>query len=115
MHLVTPQIAEIDEKLRVEPHAALGIRVHLHHPASDALGIELRVPWCVERVREVSPATVTAEFDHLRSTVKRRFRLLGMRGTAHDPAQMKRSSLLGMERIGDIVLQKFARTETGNV
>src|SRR5439155_4537133 len=74
-HLVTSQIAEFNEKLRIEFHAALRIGVQLHHPAPYAVRIELRIPRSVKRVREVNPSAVTADFHHLRPAVERRLRL----------------------------------------
>ena len=61
MNLVAPQVAEFNEKVRIELHAPLRIGVHLHHPTLDTLGIELRIPRRIERIREIDPAAVTAQ------------------------------------------------------
>ena len=81
--------------------------VQFHHPAPDALGIKLRVPRCIERIREIDAAAVAAHFHHLWAAVERSFGLLGMRRVAHNPAEMHRAGFLGVERIGDIVLKEF--------
>src|SRR4051794_25998368 len=88
--LVGALAAELDEELGVDREVA--VVVELHHPAVDALGIELRVPARVQRVREVDALAVAAHLDHLRAAgelARRR-----MAGAADDPAQVDGPGLL---------------------
>src|SRR5262245_42306909 len=57
----------LDEELRIEGDAAGRIGVELHHPALDAVRIELRVDGAVERVGEIDALAVAADLHHLRS------------------------------------------------
>src|SRR4051812_30363194 len=56
----------LDEEFRVEGDAALRIGIELHHPAIEAVVIDLLVDGAVERVGEVDPPPVPADLDHLR-------------------------------------------------
>src|SRR5882757_4843859 len=59
------------EELGIEGHASARSRIELHHPAFDAVGIELRIDRAVERVGEVDAPAVAADLDHLRPTAER--------------------------------------------
>src|SRR6478672_11183651 len=48
-HLMRPLVAEIEEEGGIEAHAAGGISIELDHPHLDAIRVELRVPWQIER------------------------------------------------------------------
>src|SRR6266508_5506261 len=74
-------LREAREESLVERHAALGLRIELGHPALDAVGIELGVPGCIQRVADVRAPTVAADLDQLRSTVQRLAGKVRGRGT----------------------------------
>src|SRR5579863_3292043 len=114
-YLVTAQLAELQEEVRIDFQAALGFGIELYHPAPDALGIELHVPRRIERVGEIDAPAVAADLDHLRTAVQRGLGLLGMRRVAHDAAEVNRGGLLGVERIGNVVLKEFAGAPAGDV
>src|SRR5215471_10268675 len=59
------------EEPRIERDAAAGLRIELHHPAVDAVGIELRIDRAVERVGEIDAPAVAADLDHLRPAAER--------------------------------------------
>ena len=48
-----------------------GIDINLRHPSADPVRIELLVPGAIERVGEVDPPPVAADFHHLRAAVQR--------------------------------------------
>ena len=106
----------VDEELRVEGDAAIRAGVELHHPAVDALGIELRVDGAIERVGEVDALAVAADLDHLRAAVERA--VLGA-PDGWRATRCRRSCTLpvsfGLERIGDVVLVQVARSPAGDV
>src|SRR5215218_4980721 len=67
-YLVRPlTIIELDEEVGVHCETALRVYVHLGDPAVDAIGVELRIPGSIQRVAEVQPAPIAAQFHHLRS------------------------------------------------
>src|SRR5262249_59979396 len=69
--LVRPvAVGPMDEEFRIKGDTALGPHVELHHPAVDAIGIELGVDRAVKRVGEIHSPTVPADLDHLRSAVE---------------------------------------------
>src|SRR3954471_14593708 len=71
-HLVGPQpVLEFDEELWIEGHAAVRRDVDARHPAPNAVGVELRVPRGVERVREIDASAVATDLDHLRPAIQR--------------------------------------------
>src|SRR5580698_8898758 len=115
MDLMAAQVAEFEKEFRVERHAAGGLGVELYHPAANSVGIELHVPGGVQGVGEIDATSVAAELDHLRTAVQCVPGIFRMRGAAHDSAQIHGAGFLGMKRIGDVILQKFACAPTRNV
>src|SRR5215218_4528430 len=101
--LVRALVAEVEEEVLVEGHSPVLRRVQLHHPALDAVRIELGVPGEVERVRDVDASPVAADLDHLRSAVERAGRRR-VPVTAHDAADPDRTGLLGVEGVRHVVL-----------
>src|SRR5215475_1119802 len=63
-------VRPLDEEVAGQLDAAARLRVHPHHPALDAVRVELRVDRSVERVGEVDPLAVAAHLDHLRAAVE---------------------------------------------
>src|SRR5918992_4433545 len=113
-YLVRPLIGiELDEEVGVYGETTLRVHVQLGDPAVEALRVELLVPGGIERVAEVHPAPVAAQFHHLRPPVQGtggRVRRL-----ANDSPQMHGARVPGVERIGDIVLPHLSGTPTGDV
>src|SRR3954447_21806339 len=96
--LVGALVAEVEEEVGVEAHAARRVGIELDHPTLDTFGIELRVPGQVERVGDVDAPPVTADLDHLRTTVERSRR--GRVGSlADDAADADRADLLRLRWI----------------
>src|SRR5215475_14927215 len=60
----------VDEEFWIEGHAAFRLDVELHHPAFDALRIELRIDGAVERVGEVDALAVATDLDHLGAAIQ---------------------------------------------
>src|SRR5690349_23992220 len=60
----------VDEEFRIEGHAAFRLDVQFHHPAVDALRVELRIDRAIERVGEIDAPPVAADFDHLRAAIE---------------------------------------------
>src|ERR1700732_108936 len=90
----------LHKELWVERYAPLGVRIQLHHPALDAVRIELRVNGAVERVGEIDALAVAADLHHLRPAAQRAILGAGMRGPRHDAADAHLASEPGIERIG---------------
>src|SRR3954464_12467315 len=88
-NLVGAVPAELDEELGVDREVA--VVVELDHPAVDALGVELRVPARVQRVREVDALAVAADLAHLRAAGELARR--GVRRPPDDPAEVDRAGL----------------------
>src|SRR5262245_64062190 len=97
-----------DEEARIESDAAALARVELHHPAVDAVRIELLIDRAVERVGEIDALSVPADLDHLRSAVEPPARPRVGRAR-EDAANPDRAGELGLERIADGVLAQIAR------
>src|SRR5262245_36624303 len=76
----------LDQELRIESDATVRAGVELHHPALDAVGVELRVDGAVERVREVDATPVAADLHHLRAAAQRPVLGAGVRGPGDDAA-----------------------------
>src|SRR4029453_16508139 len=86
-HLMRPMAFwPVDEEALVEFDPAVVSDIEFHHPAIDAVRIELRVDGAVERVGEVDPLSVATDFDHLRAAVERAVVRLGMGSPGHDGA-----------------------------
>src|SRR5215213_4779411 len=68
-HLVWPQAVAVHPEPLVESDPAMRSGIELHHPALDAVGIELLVPARIERVRHVHALAVAAHLHHLRAPV----------------------------------------------
>ena len=66
--LVHAVILRLHEKIRVPTNAALRSHIELHHPASDARGVELFIPCGIKRISEIHALAVTAHLDHLGTT-----------------------------------------------
>src|SRR5688500_15510667 len=64
-------LIEFDKELLVERDAACGVCIDLHHPAANAVRIELRIPGRVEGVGDVDSPAIATDFDHLRPAVQR--------------------------------------------
>ena len=92
-----------------------GLRVELHHPAVDAVGIELRVDGAVERVGEIDAPAVAADLDHLRPAVERPVLGARMRRPRDDAADADLAGELRVERIGHVVLLQVAGAPAGDV
>src|SRR5687768_3273095 len=115
-HLMRPQpILEFDEEVGIERHSTRGVRIDLGHPPADAIGIELRVPRRVERVRQVDSPAITADLDHLRSTIERAFRVLRVWRTAYHSADRQRAGELRIEWVAHVVLTELAAAEAAHV
>src|SRR5208337_765983 len=115
MDLMAAQIPEFKKEFRINLHAAVGFGIELYHPALNSVGIELRVPRRIKRVREIDAASVAAHLHHLRAAVQRCAGVLRMSRTTHDTAQMYGTCLLGMKGIGHVVLQKFSGSPAGDI
>src|SRR5581483_1734348 len=100
------------EELRIEGDAPGRRRIELHHPALDALRIELRIDRTVKRVREVDAPPIPADLDHLRTTAERA-RPRGMLGARDDAADAHLAGELRGERIGHVVLLQVAGAPAG--
>src|SRR2546429_9193439 len=74
---------EWHEELRIELESAGRGGVALHHPAADAVRVELAVPGAGQRVREGDAPAVTAHLGHLRAPVDRTGGRIG--GAPGDP------------------------------
>src|ERR1700694_849404 len=105
MHLVEA-LLRLHEELAVELDATVFTDVELRDPTLHPVGIELIVPCLVQPVRYIHPLAITAYLNHLRTAVERAG--VRMRGTSDDSAEMHRAGFLGVERIGDVVLEEFA-------
>ena len=108
-------IAALDEKPFVEPEAAVLAGVKLNHPTAHAVGIELLVPRCVKRVREIDAFAIAAYFYHLRSASQRLVRILRVRHAIDDSTNAHRAGLLRAEWIGYVVLQHLPRSPAGDI
>src|SRR5215470_4526324 len=104
-----------DEEALVEGDATAEIGVELHHPAVDAVRIELRIDGAVERVGEIDALAVAANLHHLRPTVEIAVLGAGMRRPRHNAADAYLTSELRIERIADIVLLQVARAPAGHI
>src|SRR5208282_1918913 len=109
------EIAEFKKEFRVNLHSALRFGVELYHPASNSIRIELRVPWSIERVREIDSASIAAHLHHLRAPIQRCAGILRMCSAPHDTTQMHGTCPLGMKRVGHVVLQKLAGSPARNI
>src|ERR1700716_596128 len=109
------QAVKFQEKFLIHGNSALGLGVQLHHPTANALGIELLVPWSVERVSEIKALAITAHFHHLRSTIQGTLRSTRMCRPPDDAAQVYGTGKFWMTRIGHIILLEFARAPARNV
>src|SRR5260370_6177321 len=73
------------EEVRVDRHPAGWLAVDFRDPSPNAVRVELGVPRSVERVRNVNPAAVAAELDHLRRAIE--WAALRMRALRNDTAE----------------------------
>src|SRR5215813_1876226 len=73
----------LDEELLVKHEATVGLGVELHHPALDAIGIELRIDGAIKRIGEVDGLAVPADLHHLRSAAQIPVPGTRMRGPGH--------------------------------
>src|SRR5207248_9764008 len=112
-HLVRAFALERHEEVGIHRDPALLLGVDLGKPAADAVGIELRVPRRVERVRQVDASAVPADLDHLRAAVE--LATFGVRRARDDSAQAHRSGEARTEGVADVVLAEFARSPAGHV
>src|SRR5829696_718496 len=78
MHLVRTHAVEFHESRGIEGNAAVRVGIHLRQPTLDPIGIELVVPYAIERIGDVHALAVTADLDHLRRTVQWLARARGM-------------------------------------
>src|ERR1700691_3403907 len=115
MDLVAAQVLEFKKELRIERHSTRGLGIELYHPAANSVRIELHVPRRVQGVREIDATSVAAQLDHLWSPVQTVAGNFRMRSAAHDTPQMHGACFLGMKRIGNVILQKFAGSPARNV
>src|SRR5437016_4249169 len=88
---------EWHEELRIELESRGRGGVALHHPAADAVGVELAVPGAVQRVSEVDTLTVTAHLDHLRPAIDRTGGRMGC--APDDPADAHGAGQTRRERV----------------
>src|SRR5271155_1056989 len=115
MDLMASQIPEFKKEFRVDGHATCRLGIELHHPAANSVGIELRVPRRIQRVREIDAPSIAAELHHLRAAVQATTGIFRMRGTAHDATQLHGAGFLGMKWVGNVILQEFAGAPARNV
>src|SRR4051812_6205346 len=108
--LMGPLAVELDEEVGVDGQGA--VVVELDHPAVDALGVELRIPARVQRVREVDALAVATHLDHLRAAGELARRRVA--GTPDDPAEVNRAGLLRVVRVGDVVALELAGAPAGD-
>src|SRR6516164_8587184 len=106
-YLVRSQPVELDEELFVELHSAVRVRVELHHPTLQPVGIDLLVPRRVQRVGEIDTLAIATDLYHLRAAVECLLGFIRVSRTAHDPAEMNRARLLRVGRVGDVVLDEL--------
>src|SRR5215469_9195353 len=69
-HLVRTEIAELHKEFCIKLNSTLGSDVQLDHPATNAFRIKLFVPCGVKRICKKHTPSITAQFDHLRSTIE---------------------------------------------
>src|SRR5439155_10718968 len=113
-HLVRTHPFDLEEELRVDLHTFLR-DVDLRDPAANAVGIELVVPRRVEAIAKVNTLTVATDFYHLRPAIESLFWFGRVRRPTHDTAQADGAGLLRVERIADVILDKFTRAPARNV
>src|SRR6185312_3211070 len=72
MHPQPTEIVAVWEESDIRDKTARGdIGVELGHPCADAVGVEHLVPCRIQRVRDIYPAAVSADLDHLGATAER--------------------------------------------
>src|SRR5215470_14242259 len=103
------------KKLGIEGDATIGAGVELHHPALDAIRIELGIDGPIEGIGEVDPLTVTADLDHLWAAAERPVLGTGVRSLADDPTDPHLARELRVEGIGNVVLLQIAGAPAGDV
>ena len=108
-------IIRLNEESIVEADAAFRVDIELRHPTSNARGIELLIPGRVERVGEVDAFSVAAHFDHLRPAAQRLLGFSRMRCLPDNSTNLHRAGLLGIEGIGNIILQHLSGPPAGDV
>src|SRR5205814_5083470 len=95
--------------------AAVRRDVDLGHPPANAIGIELRVPGRIERVREVDAPAIAADLDHLRSAIE------GARFTArmglapNDATDRERAAEPRLEGVRYVVLSHLAGSPAAHI
>ena len=99
------------------PHATRRCRVHvhLHHPALNAVRIELFVHHRVQRIGHIHAAAVPAHLHHLRAAVQRHAWFCGMTRAPHNASHLDGAVQLRVERVAHVVLAKFTRSPARHV
>jgi hypothetical protein len=97
----------LNEEFGIESDAAVLSGIELHHPAVDALRIELRVDRAIERVGELDALPVPADLYHLGAAIER---IHGRRvsGARHDPSDAHLAGELRIEGVGDSIFVRSA-------
>src|SRR5438034_4469943 len=99
------EVVTVREEARVDRHAAaVGVCADSRHPGADTLWVEGVVPARIERVGGIDPATVPADLDHLRPAPQPEVGRSGLRGAAHNAAEMDRAGLPRVVRVAHVVL-----------
>jgi len=105
-------ILELDEETRVELNPAAHAGIHLRHPTSDRVRVELAVPVRVQRIRHVHTTPVVAHIDHLRAAVARYVRLRGMCRAPNDAPEANHADERRIEGIGNVIASQLPRAPT---
>src|SRR5580658_7420155 len=77
-----------NKKVRIEFQGSIGLCGCLNEPGTNPFRIKLLVPGCIERIGKINALTIPAHFDHLRAAVEGDIRLLRMRRSADDAANL---------------------------
>src|ERR1700738_3351734 len=104
-----------NKELLVKVDAALWFGIELHHPAFDALRIELLIDRAVERIREIDPSAVATDLHHLRTAVESTVPGTRMLFGGDDPADPYLAGKLRVVGVGHVILLHVSRAPAGDV
>src|ERR1700720_1932714 len=110
-----PMFCGPDKKVRIECQRAIRFCGCLNKPGANPVRIKLLIPGCIEGVGKIDAFTISADFDHLRSPVECDTRLLWMRRSANDSADLKDRGKFRTIRDGDIVPAEFPGPPAGDI
>ena len=108
-------VLELDEELGIEGDAAVRRDVDLGHPPANPIGIELRVPGRIERVREVDAPAIAADLDHLRSAIEGARFIAGMGLAPNDATDRDRAAEPRLEWVRYVVLSQLAGSPAAHI